>query len=188
MYLMAGFGNEAVAGFAIVCRLIPVAYAIIFALQGAVGPIIGQTAGAREHSRIRKTLDISLVLSSFYALCVSSVLFLFSAEIATLFNAVGRTGEIVVFFCNFIAISWAFVGAQFLANAAFNNLGHPRLSLAFSWGRASLGTIPFAFVGARIGGAEGLLAGNAAGAILFGIAALVTAYVIVGRSASTKGP
>ena len=177
MYLMAGFGNEAVAGFA-----------IIFALQGAVGPIIGQNAGAREHSRIRKTLDISLVLSSFYALCVSSVLFLFSAEIATLFNAVGRTGEIVVFFCNFIAISWAFVGAQFLANAAFNNLGHPRLSLAFSWGRASLGTIPFAFVGARIGGAEGLLAGNAAGAILFGIAALVTAYVIVGRSASTKGP
>ena len=188
MYLMAGFGNEAVAGFAIVCRLIPVAYAIIFALQGAVGLIIGQNAGAREHSRIRKTLDISLVLSSFYALCVSSVLFLFSAEIATLFNAVGRTGEIVVFFCNFIAISWAFVGAQFLANAAFNNLGHPRLSLAFSWGRASLGTIPFAFVGARIGGAEGLLAGNAAGAILFGIAALVTAYVIVGRSASTKGP
>jgi putative MATE family efflux protein len=36
------FGDDAVAGWAIIGRIIPVAFGTIFALSGAVGPIIGQ--------------------------------------------------------------------------------------------------------------------------------------------------
>ena len=50
---MAGYGEEAVAGMAIVGRLIPVAFGVIFALSGAVGPIIGQNYGAGQHDRVR---------------------------------------------------------------------------------------------------------------------------------------
>ena len=42
-------------------------------------------------------------------------------------------------------------GAQFVANAAFNNLGRPNLSTWFNWGKATLGTIPFAWYGAGLG-------------------------------------
>jgi putative MATE family efflux protein len=180
---IAPFGDEAVAGFAIVGRIIPVAFGIIFALAGSVGPIIGQNHGARRHDRVRQTLNDGLVFSAIYTLSASALLFLFRHEIAEAFNAAGRTVDIVVFFCTFIGVSWAFAGAQFVAAAAFNNLGRPKLSSWFNWGKATLGTIPFALVGAELGGPEGILFGTALGAAIFGIASVAVAYRIVRRSA-----
>jgi Na+-driven multidrug efflux pump len=86
-----------------------------------------------------------------------------------------------VFFCTFVAISWAFAGAQFVANAAFNNLGRPGLSTWVNWGKATLGTIPFALAGGAFAGAEGIMAGIAIGSIIFGIASATMAYKIVAK-------
>ncbi len=181
---IAPFGDEAVAGFAIVGRVIPVAFGIIFSLAGSVGPIIGQNYGARRHDRVRQTLNDGLLFSGLYTVATSAVLFLFRHQIAEAFNAAGRTVDIVVFFCTFIGISWAFAGAQFVANAAFNNLGRPKLSSWFNWGKATLGTIPFALAGAAFGGPEGIIAGTAIGSVIFGIASVLTAYRIVRLSES----
>ena len=60
------------------------------------------------------------------------------------------------------------VGALFVANAAFNNLGFPTWSTVFNWGRATVGTVPFVWIGATQFGAAGVIAGQAAGAVLFG--------------------
>ena len=181
---IAPFGDEAVAGFAIVGRVIPVAFGIIFALAGSVGPIIGQNHGARRHDRVRQTLNDGLLFSALYTVATSVILFVFRHQIAEAFNAAGRTVDIVVFFCTFIGISWAFAGAQFVANAAFNNLGRAKLSSWFNWGKATLGTIPFALAGAQLGGPEGILAGTAIGSVIFGIASVLTAYRIVRLSES----
>jgi Na+-driven multidrug efflux pump len=178
-YEIAPFGDEAVAGFAIIGRVIPVAFGIIFALSGSVGPIIGQNFGARRHDRVRQALTDGLTFAAVYTVATSFALFLFRHEIAEAFNAAGRTVDVVVFFATFIGISWAFAGAQFVANAAFNNLGRPQLSTWFNWGKATLGTIPFALAGAEIGGPEGLLAGTALGSVIFGIASVLAAYRIV---------
>ena len=183
-YEISGFGDEAVAGFAIVGRLIPVAYGVIFALAGSVGPVIGQNFGAKRHDRVRQTLTDGLIFSAIYTLAASLILFVFRHQIAEAFNASGRSVHIVVFFCSFIGISWAFAGAQFVANAAFNNLGHPKLSTLFNWGKATLGTIPFAMAGAWLGGPEGLLVGTAIGSVLFGVAAVIVAYRVVRRTAA----
>ena len=183
-YEISGFGDEAVAGFAIVGRLIPVAYGVIFALAGSVGPVIGQNFGAKRHDRVRQTLTDGLIFSAIYTLAASLILFVFRHQIAEAFNASGRSVHIVVFFCSFIGISWAFAGAQFVANAAFNNLGHPKLSTLFNWGKATLGTIPFAMAGAWLGGPEGLLVGTAIGSVVFGVAAVIVAYRVVRRTAA----
>ena len=179
---IAPFGDEAVAGFAIVGRIIPVAFGIIFALSGSVGPIIGQNFGAKRHDRVRQTLNDGLLFAAIYTLSTSVLLFIFRHEIAEAFNAAGRSVDIIVFFCTFIGVSWAFAGAQFVANAAFNNLGRAKLSSWFNWGKATLGTIPFALAGAQLAGPEGILAGTAIGAVIFGIASVATAYRIVWRS------
>jgi len=49
---MAAYGEEAVAGMAIVARITPVAFGVIFALSGAIGPIMGQNYGAGQHGRV----------------------------------------------------------------------------------------------------------------------------------------
>lgn len=76
---------------------------------------------------------------------------------------------------------WLFIGALFVANAAFNNLGMPLYSTVFSWGRATLGTVPMAFIGAHYAGPKGAIAGVALGAVLFGVLALVFAYRAIGK-------
>eukprot|EP01035_Chromulina_nebulosa_P037073 gene37073-50014_t len=50
-----------------------------------------------------------------------------------------------------------------------------------SWGRATLGTIPLAWLGAHYAGPKGALVGSALGAIVFGVLALVFAYRGIAR-------
>jgi putative MATE family efflux protein len=178
---VAPFGNEVVAAAAIVGRIVPVAFGIIFSLSGSVGPIIGQNFGARAYDRVRRALTDGLIFATLYTLVTSLLLFLLRHEIAELFSAAGRTVDLVLFFCSFIAGSWAFAGAQFVAAAAFNNLGHPNMSTVFNWGKATLGTIPFAIYGAHIAGPEGVMAGMALGSIIFGVASVAWAYRIVAK-------
>lgn len=180
-YAVAPFGVEAVSASAIIGRMVPVAFGIIFSLSGAVGPIIGQNFGARNFARVRQALWDGLTFAAVYTLITSALLFLFRHQIADAFLTSGAAKTYILFFCTFIGITWAFAGAQFVANAAFNNLGRPGLSTWFNWGKATLGTIPFAIAGAMLGDVEGIMAGIGVGSIIFGIASVMMAARIVSR-------
>lgn len=179
--VMSRFGDQAVAATAITSRLAPVAFGAVFALSGAIGPIFGQNLGARLMERVRQTLTNGLVFAMACVLVAWAVLFLSREGIVALFAATGETAELVRFFCVVVAGSWLFNGSLYVANAAFNNLGAPLLATGFNWGRATLGTVPFALIGASLGGAKGVLLGEAVGAVIFGLGAIVTAYGVVAR-------
>jgi putative MATE family efflux protein len=183
---VASFGDQAVAGWTIVARLVPVAFGVLFALSGAIGPIIGQNFGARAFDRIRQTMADSMVFAGLYTLAVSALLLIGRDAIVAIFGVSGEAARLVIFFCTFLAISYVFNAGLFVANAAFNNLGFPLLSTLFNWGRATIGTVPFVWAGARIGGAEGTLAGFAIGAIPFGIVALLVCKYVVGRLSADR--
>src|SRR5437764_10120146 len=110
-------------------------------------------------------------------------LILLREPIVRMFSASGEGAALIRFFSIYIAGSWIALGALFVANGAFNNLGFPTWSTVFNWGRATLGTLPFVWFGARYG-AEGILAGQALGAVLFGVAAVVVSLRIVDQLAS----
>lgn len=186
-YMVAPFGTEAVSANAIIGRVTPVAFGIIFSLSGAVGPIIGQNFGAQNFHRVRQTLIDGLKFSVVYTLITSAILLVFRQQIADAFNAVGQTHVLVVFFCTWIAVSWAFMGAQFVAQAAFNNLGRPTLSTLYNWGKATLGTVPFAYAGVALAGVEGMMVGTAIGSVVFGIASVAHAFRIT-QHLEQRGP
>ncbi len=186
MLEMAAFGDEAVSAATIVNRLTPVAFGIIFSLSGAVGPILGQNFGARLFDRVKRALTDSLLFAASYTALTSAILFLFRYQIPDLFRAEGLSSELVTFYCTWLAATWIFTGAQFVSQAAFNNLGRPHWSTAFNWARSTLGTIPFVYLGARLGGAHGVLIGSAIGSLIFGLAATLTAYWLVHRIAAGR--
>ena len=173
---VAPFGDEAVAAAAIVGRLIPVAFGIIFALSGSVGPIIGQNYGAQRFDRVSQTLRDSLKFTLVYVLGAWALLALAHNGIATLFDADETARELIAFFCLFAAGSFLFNGALFVANASFNNLGYATYATMMNWGRSTLGVIPFVWVGSTYYGAKGVLAGWGLGAVAFGIAAMALAF------------
>jgi putative MATE family efflux protein len=180
-HAIAQFGDEAMAGWAIIGRIVPVGFGVIFALSGAVGPILGQNYGARQYDRLTTTMRDALLFTTAYVVVVWLLLALGATALASLFDARGLARELVIFFCYFAAGSFLFNGAIFVASAAFNNLGYPTYSTVFNWGRATLGVIPFVALGSHLYGPKGALAGWALGAVVFGIAAVVVCFRVIRR-------
>jgi putative MATE family efflux protein len=182
------FGEPTVAGGAIVDRVIPLAFGVIFALTGSIGPIIGQNYGARLMPRVRRALTDSFVLAVGYALVAWAALTLAAPLVVAGFGATGESARFVLLFCRYGAMAWVFITCLFVANTAFNNLGFALMAMLFNWGRATLGTIPFVMFGARHGGVPGAMIGLILGAAIFGLGSVAAAYGLVGRLASRAKP
>ncbi len=176
---IAPFGDGAMAGWAIIGRVVPVAFGAIFSLSGAIGPIVGQNFGARRIDRVRSGFTDALIFALVYVATTSTILYVLKEEIASFFSAGEEASNLIFLFCTWIAVSFLFNGSLFIANAVFNNLGKPHYSTVFNWGKATLGTIPFVHLGGLWFGAGGVIAGQAVGAVIFGIAAAVVALQLI---------
>ncbi len=187
MYASARFGDEVVAASTIVNRIVPVAFGVVFSLSGAVGPIIGQNFGARNFHRVREAYLSGIALAVSYTLIMSVALFVLRNRLPEWFSATGIAASLVVYYCTWLAWSWIFTGGQFVAQAAFNNLGKARMSTLFNWGRATLGTILPVEILARMMGARGLFLGAALGSAIIGTLAVLYGWLLIHRLAQNKG-
>ena len=176
---LAAFGDSAVAGWAIIGRIIPVAFGAIYALSGSVGPIIGQNFGARQVERMREAYTVSLIVMTAFTAVAWLVMAVFAEPLASAFKADGEARQLIVYFCRWLSPLFVFLGALFVANAVFNTLGRAHYSTAFNWARATVGTIPFVMVGGEIAGANGVLAGNMIGGVVFGVVAVAAGYRLI---------
>ncbi len=179
-HVMAGFGTATVAGNAVVDRVVPVAFGGLFALSGAVGPILGQNWGAGRFDRMRASLRDAALVTGLYVAVVWLALVLARAPLTALFGLDGAGADLLAFFCLAGGAIWFFNGLLFLGNASFNNLGFPLAASALNWGRATLGTMPTAWLGAHLAGPEGAMAGMGIGSALFGVVGLALAFRTVG--------
>jgi Na+-driven multidrug efflux pump len=178
---MARFGDSAVAGAAIMGRITPLAFAAVFALSGAIGPIVGQNAGAGRYDRVRSTLVNALVFNMVYVAAVWLLLWSSADLIVRAFSASDEARELILFYCHFLVGAFTFNGFLFVANTTFNNLRHAHWATFFNFGRALLGTIPAVYFGAHWFGPRGVMAGEAFGSMLFGLLAIMAAFALVRR-------
>jgi MATE family, multidrug efflux pump len=178
---MSQFGDSAVAGAAIMGRITPVAFAAIFALSGAVGPIIGQNAGAGYYQRVRSTLRDAMIFNAVYVVLVWAILALCADLIVGVFSASEPAAELIYFYTYWLVGVFAFNGSLFVANASFNNLGHPRWATAFNFAKVLLGVFPAVYFGSEWYGARGVFAGEALGVLLFGVLAMIAAFALARR-------
>ena len=178
-YEIAGAGDDSIIGFSAVSRIIPIAFAMIFAMSGAIGPIIGQNYGAGLMCRVKESLKSALLFCCIYVSICSLILFFLQDYIITFFDLADDSANVVALFCNMLAITFIFNGMMFIANAVFNNLGKPKYSMFFNIAKATIGTIPFVFFGAQVAGVEGILIGQALGSIFFGIVTVVIAFYLI---------
>lgn len=179
-HFMSRFGLEAISGQATIDRIVPVAFAFVFALTGSVGPIMSQNLGAGKRDRVREALYASLKLTALCVVLTWAILAAFHTPILHLFASKGVAIRIVTLFCCWLVASYFFVGLLFVSNTAFNNLGHPLYSTGFNWGRATLGTIPFVWIGSFYG-PIGILIGQSLGVVIFGSLAAFTAFRVIKR-------
>ena len=180
------FGDGAVAAMAVAGRLTPLAFCVIFALSGAVGPIIGQNFGAKNYGRVREALVKSVIFTSGYVVAIWLVLLLTHGFISDVFKLSEEGANIIFWFAAVVTPLFIFNGTLFISNAAFNNLRRPLISTIINWARNTIGLLPFIIIGANIGGATGVLIGQAVGGVLFGIAGLWLAFRLIDQFESGK--
>ena len=169
------FGDSAVAGYAVVGRLMPLAFCVIFALSGAVGPIIGQNFGAEKFDRVRGTIRNAVKFVATYTAAMWVILAVSQGFIAHQFGLSDEGADIMFWFAMVAAPLFFFNGTLFVSNASFNNLRRPVWSTWLNWLKNTLGVIPFIWIGATLGGAPGIIVGQAIGGVVFGVLGLAMA-------------
>ncbi len=186
--IIARFGDKAIAAWAIIDRLVPVVFGALFAMSGAIGPILSQNWGAGRFDRMRQALNDAVVVSGVYVLVTWGLLVIGRGALVTLFHVDGMAADIIHVFAWTSGPMWLALGALFVANASFNNLGFALYSTGFNWARAVLGAMPLAWAGAMLDGPRGVLIGVTLSAIIFGFAALVMAYKVITRLEQRDAP
>ncbi len=161
------YGTDAVAGMAIIGRLSPVVFSVVNALSGAIGPIIGQNYGAGKHDRVRRAYFDALKFLGIYTVCAIAFLIVFRGYIADAFQATGLTRDILHLYCGPYAMIAFFNGAIFISNAAFSNLGRPKVAPRLNWLKSTIGLFPFLAAGSYLFGLYGVAFGILLNAALF---------------------
>jgi putative MATE family efflux protein len=186
--MISGFGDSYIAGYAVIGRVIPVAFAMVFALSGAIGPIIGQNYGAGLLTRVKQAQNNALLFGTAYTLLACLIVWMSAGWISGVFNLHSEGTSLFIFYWTFISWSYVFLGAQFIANASFNNLGKPVWSTLSNWGRILGGTVPLSWLGAKYLGVNGVLIGEASGTLLAGTIALLMSRKLINHLQHDEAP
>lgn len=155
--LLSSYGNEAVAAFGIATRVEAFAFIILMALAVGMGPIIGQNFGARNFPRVHETLRKAIGFSVLWSMGVAVLLFVFAEKIAGIFSA----DTIVVYYATtfFMVVPASYIFSNLVNgwSSAFNAMGRPQISFGMTIIKMILLMIPAVFIGAHIGGYNGIL-------------------------------
>lgn len=170
------FGVAISAAAGIFDRLMPLVFSLVFALTTALGPIIGQNLGARDYARVSATFRCALILVAVYGSCMWLLIWSATPALAGAFGLSGVTGAFFSFLCHYATLGWVCGAFLLVANAVFNTLGHAQVSTLFNWGRATLGTMPFVWIGAHSGGPAYAMLGIVVAAFAFALAAVGVAW------------
>jgi Na+-driven multidrug efflux pump len=130
---MAVFGDDAVAGAAIIGRLVSVGFCGLFALSSAIGPIFGQNIGAKLYQRVRQVLFDAIKFIGVYVLLIWIIFFSLQDLLVHAFDADQKAAYLIKSYCTWIMPGFFFNGLLFSANAAFNNMNAAYLATLFNF-------------------------------------------------------
>ncbi|MEO9778706.1 MAG: MATE family efflux transporter [Sedimentitalea sp.] len=177
--VMAPYGDDAMAGWAVVGRLTVVAFGGIFSLAGAIGGIFGQNFGACEYDRVRTTYRDAVLFGVAYTLVTWALLAVLGPSIAGVFELTPQGIEVVLAFTSIGAGGFVLGSALFVANSAFNALGKSTRSTLTNWVRDGVLTLPLAMLFALWFGANGVIYAQAAAGAVVGLIAAIWGWCYV---------
>jgi len=178
---MAKFGTDAVAAASVVGRLTPVAFAGLYGLSGAVGPVASQNMGANKFDRVQETLLSAARFVFIYVVPVSVLMYFSQDALIAIFGLHGESADLLRFYATFVVGSYLLFGLQLSANPVFTALRHPGYATMSNVIRDLIFAIPLILLLSSEFGARGVLAGQALANALAGIVAFTVALWMNGK-------
>ncbi len=179
--LVAEFGPDAVAGYAVGARIDTLALVGVFALSAVSSPFVGQNLGAGRTDRIAAGLRFLTFACMGWGLAMLLLLLGLAGPISRAFSAEAVVLDASVTYLQVLPLSYGLLGIATVVGSVLNPLGRPLLSTGLAALRFGLGLVG-AFIGMSLAGLTGIFVGLAAGFAVSGaIAWLVIAPLAYAR-------
>lgn len=179
--MIARFGADAVAGFAVASRLESTMLVMYYALSAIIGPFVGQNFSAGNEKRILRALWLCTAFCLVSGLVIAVFLAFMSGILPGLFSDSESVQSVTSTFLWLVPISYGTYGMVMVMNASFNGLGHPMPGVVISVCRIVVLYVPLALLGMRMFGIAGIFAAYAIANVISGIGAYIWARRTVFR-------
>jgi putative MATE family efflux protein len=149
-------GDLAISVYGAINRLMMFTFMPMFGIVQGMMPIIGFAYGAKNSLRIKKTLKISISITTLMSALAFSLLMFFPREMIGIFSNSKEMAELGVEATRKIILMFPTIGFQVVASSLFQAIGKALPSFILSSSRQILLLIPFVIVLSRIFGLGGI--------------------------------
>ncbi len=156
--LAGAYGDEALAAFSVVGRVMPVAASLIIGFGQGFQPVCGYNFGAGLYDRLRKALRFCITVASCYALLVSLLGEMFAPAIVAAFRndpAVIALGARVL---RAQSLAFPLIGFVTMTNMYLQTTNQTVSAVTIAIARHGLFLIPALAIGATFFGLDGIVA------------------------------
>ncbi|MGR5149203.1 MATE family efflux transporter [Photobacterium alginatilyticum] len=172
--LVAGFGAVTVAAWALGSRLEFFSIVVVLALTMSMPPMVGRMLGAGEICKIKALIKLAVKFVLIWQFVIAAALFIGTPVLSNLLTSEASVSEILSIHLFWVPVSLGPLGVCMLMVSICNALALPMRALLISGLRLFVCFLPAIWLGAQVGGLEGLFVG----ALIGNVAAGITAWVL----------
>ena len=169
--IVAGFGSAAVAAWGLGTRLEFFSIVVVLALTMSMPPMIGRMLGEGNIGQIRSLIRLAVRFVVVWHLAIGVLWALTSGMASELFTSDKTVSNVLGSYLTRVPMSYSGLGVCILMVSICNALGMAMRALLVSTLRLFACFVPFLWVGAQLGGIDGLMTGALIGNLLAGIMA-----------------
>ncbi|ANT69152.1 MATE family efflux transporter [Aeromonas hydrophila] len=159
MTIFAGLGTEVVAAYGAASRVEALLLIVMMALSSVLAPFISQNCGAGNPARAKAALQFCMRFALLFQLAVYALTWLLAPFIAELFSSHPQVAHLIVLYLHLVPIGYGFQGMVMLLASALNGVRASSVSFLFNGLRLFVFLLPGAWLGAKLGGEQGIYLG-----------------------------
>ena len=152
------YGDSAVAGIGIVTRIFSMGTYVVFGFMKGFQPIAGYNYGAKNYTRLKESIKLSLIWSTAFCLITAIMMIVFAQPIVSAFNKDNAT--VIEIGCKMLranSVMFVFFGFQMTCTILFMALGKVKQGGILSFSRQGLFFFPAILILPRIIGLDGII-------------------------------
>ncbi len=184
-WILSGYGNEAVAATGAAGRIEMFAFVIPMALGISLTPFVSQNHGANRLDRIREAKRVSTRFALLYGGVVAVVFFLGAPWLAAVFSEDPKVVGILVAYVRIISFGYGMMEVHRYCGFFLTGLHRPVSATLLNAIRVLAFLIPLSFLGARVGGVQGVFFGRLATDLAVGSIGLLWVSRVCDRAPAT---
>ncbi|MCG7848024.1 MAG: MATE family efflux transporter [ANME-2 cluster archaeon] len=139
-------GDIAIAVYGIINRLFMILFMPMFGIIQGMQPIVGFNYGARNLTRVRDSVILSIKITSGIAVFGFLVLYLFPGQLFSIFTTDQQLIDSGISSMHIIVLAIPLIGYQIVGSAFYQSIGKARPSLILSLARQVIFLIPLVII------------------------------------------